>query len=422
MHISKKILTSVILAACLALPATSFATNGYFAHGYGTQNKGMAGAGAALSNDSIASATNPAAMVNVGDRLDIGAAIFNPNREYDNCTLAMGGCATASATSESDYFLVPHFGYNSMIDSDSSWGIAAYGNGGMNSNYKANVFGSGNTGVNLAQLFINTSYSRKMGDMGSWGVSLIAVYQKFQAKGLSPSFDGLSSDSTKLSDNGADTSTGIGARVGALFDVSSDVSIGVSYQPKIDMTEFDKYSGLFAENGDFDIPSTWVIGLAWKASPAMTVAFDVSQINYSDVAAISNSMSNLGDCPGGGGTDPESCLGGSRGAGFGWEDIMVYKLGVAYKASDSWTHRFGINHGENPIPKEESVFNILAPGVVRTHLTYGFTMKMADKSELNFAFMHALSETVKGSANVFGTSADITMDQNEVELSYGMKF
>lgn len=46
-----------IAAATALLPSVAFATNGYFSHGYGTINKGMAGAGTALSQDSIAAAT-----------------------------------------------------------------------------------------------------------------------------------------------------------------------------------------------------------------------------------------------------------------------------------------------------------------------------------------------------------------------------
>ena len=37
----------VALAACLFLSTSAFATNGYFTHGVGAKNKGMAGAGLA---------------------------------------------------------------------------------------------------------------------------------------------------------------------------------------------------------------------------------------------------------------------------------------------------------------------------------------------------------------------------------------
>ena len=52
---------AIVLAATPAL-----ATDGYFSHGYGTHYKGMAGAGVALHLDSLAAATNPAAMAFLG--------------------------------------------------------------------------------------------------------------------------------------------------------------------------------------------------------------------------------------------------------------------------------------------------------------------------------------------------------------------
>jgi hypothetical protein len=62
----------------LFLPASAGATNGYFSHGYGTLYKGLAGAGSALHLSTLAPATNPASMVWVGHRYDVGVAVFNP--------------------------------------------------------------------------------------------------------------------------------------------------------------------------------------------------------------------------------------------------------------------------------------------------------------------------------------------------------
>ena len=59
----------MVLAAILA-PAAAMATNGYFQHAYGTDYKALAGAGVALPLGAIAAATNPAAMVIVGERFD----------------------------------------------------------------------------------------------------------------------------------------------------------------------------------------------------------------------------------------------------------------------------------------------------------------------------------------------------------------
>ncbi len=41
---------------------SALATNGYFSHGWGTKSKAMAGVAAALPQDTLVSATNPAGM------------------------------------------------------------------------------------------------------------------------------------------------------------------------------------------------------------------------------------------------------------------------------------------------------------------------------------------------------------------------
>jgi len=77
LHTRHLVLAAV--AGCLATPA-AFATNRMLGHGYGTKIKRLAGATAALPQDAMAAATNPAGMVFVGDRMDLGSAFFNPSR------------------------------------------------------------------------------------------------------------------------------------------------------------------------------------------------------------------------------------------------------------------------------------------------------------------------------------------------------
>ena len=56
-----KRIVSVFFVFAMALAAVpALATNGYFAHAYGTPYVGMAGAGVALPLNTIAPATNPA--------------------------------------------------------------------------------------------------------------------------------------------------------------------------------------------------------------------------------------------------------------------------------------------------------------------------------------------------------------------------
>ena len=149
--INKRLIACAVTAA-LTIPMTAMATNGYFAHGYGTKNKGLAGGSVALSQDAMAAATNPAGMVTVGNRMDLGLAIFSPSpRSYadDNQGAGFVSGPAAGQESDNDFFLIPHLGRNWMLDSDSSIGLSVYGNGGMNTEYQTGVYAGGAGGVTV---------------------------------------------------------------------------------------------------------------------------------------------------------------------------------------------------------------------------------------------------------------------------------
>jgi long-chain fatty acid transport protein len=439
----KQLLTATTLAALFIAPS-AFATNGYFSHGYSLKEKGVAGAGVASSQDALAAATNPAGMVMVGDRLDVGAVLFSPIREYEVKGLPSGAPGSfplepGTIESDSNYFLIPNIGWNMMLDGRSSIGVSVYGNGGMNTDYPAHsnpirngggtcpsgTFCVGETGVDLGQLFVSTTYARKFGEGSSWGASLILAYQWFEAKGLD-SFGFFSLSPSDLSNNDHDTSWGYGVKLGIQSAVTKALTLGASYQSRIYMTEFDDYKGLFAEDGDFDIPPTATIGLALKTSDNSQFLLDVQRIWYSDVAAVGNPFNpafSICGGSGGGAGGSSRCLGGSKGAGFGWEDMTIVKLGFLYQSSPDWLWRVGFSKGDQPIPSSEVLFNVLAPAVIEEHVTFGFTKTMSKGSELTFSAMYAPPSKVSG-PNQADPVQKITLEmyQYEFGVAWGWKF
>ena len=268
-----------------------FATNGYFSHGYGTHYKAMAGAGAALHLDSLAPATNPAAMAFLDPRFDASLALFNPNRSYTVTGNPSGypgtfGLTPGGVESDSRYFPLPALGASWRAGENGAFGLALYGNGGMNTNWPTGTFYAGTpTGVNLAQMFVAPTYAVKIADKHAIGVTAIGAFQWFKAEGVG-TFAPFSSAPTKLSNNGNSYSYGGGVRVGYLGEWSKYVSVGASYQTKIWMSAFDEYAGLFAEHGGFDIPANWVAGIAIKPTENVDIAVDVQQVLYSGIASV----------------------------------------------------------------------------------------------------------------------------------------
>jgi long-chain fatty acid transport protein len=407
----------------LLLPPAALATNGYFSHGYGIKSIGMAGAGIALPQDAIAAAINPAGMAMIGNRVDFGLNWFRPTgREAQVVGGPLNG-TTYDGNDKKDFF-IPEFGYNQMLNNAMSLGVSVYGNGGMNTDYKTPfpLFGSSNPGVDLSQLFVAPTLGYKVTPEHALGISLNLAYQRFKAHGLenftAPSgpmqFSAFPADVTN---RGYDSSFGYGLRIGYLGQLTPNFALGLTYQTKTKMDEFDKYRGLFAEQGGFDIPANYGAGVAFTPVAGLTIAADVVKIEYSGIASINNPLlPNLF----------QAQLGTDGGAGFAWQDVTAYKLGVQYAINPQLTIRGGYNYGEQPIPASETLFNVLAPGVVEDHWTLGATWTLANGSELSFAYMYAPSKTVRGVNSIpapfGGGEVNIKLKEMSFGIAYGWKF
>lgn len=417
-------LTRALLATTLlAATGSAMATNGYFSHGYGMKAKGMGGASVAMTDNAFAGANNPAVAAWAGDRAEIGLDLFMPKRGMERT----GGTTLGAVAVDSDstQFLVPEFGLNRAVSDTIGMGLTVYGNGGLNTDYAggqincgagaANVLcGTGRLGIDMSQLIVAPTFAYKFAPNQSVGVSALLVQQTFKADGLQ-GFTAMSNSAANLTNNGVDTSTGFGLRLGYLGRLSEALSVGVSYSPKVRMTKLTKYSGLFAEDGGFDIPDNLVLGAAIQTSPTSVLAFDYARIRYSGVASVGNPSSNTGK------------LGTDDGRGFGWGDISVFKIGYQWQATKQLQMRLGLNIGENPVKNADVTFNILAPGVVTNHFTLGGTYALSDKSEITFSYMYAPSNSNTGASlyNALGSPAGdetVRMNQQSIGIQYGWKF
>lgn len=429
MRASRKFFYLTPLCALLAAGSVH-ATNGYFSHGYGIKAKGMGGASVAMTDNAFAGANNPAAAAWAGNRAEAGIDVFMPKRSMART----GGGLNAAVDSDSNLFLVPEFGYNRAVSDKLGVGVTVYGNGGMNTDYPggqincgagpANVLcGSGRLGVDLMQLIVAPTIAYKFSDNHSVGISPLLVYQIFEANGLQAfdnpgaPFPNMTGAPGKVTNKGYDASSGIGVRIGYLGKLNDKVSIGASYSPKIKMSKFDDYAGLFAGAGGFDIPENYTLGASFLVTPAVTLAVDYSRINYSGVPSVGNPSTN------------QAPLGSANGPGFGWSDINVWKLGVQWQASNQWTLRGGLNIGDNPVQSRDISFNILAPGVITKHLTLGATYAMSPKSELSFSYMYAPSNSVSGTSMFdalmgpgAGGTETVKMSQQALGIQYGWRW
>ncbi|MDH5571236.1 MAG: outer membrane protein transport protein [Gammaproteobacteria bacterium] len=456
----RKILTTAIVAG-LTLPAISHATNGFFLIGYGATSRAMGGVGVAKGQDGLAAAFNPATMADVADtlneetnyRFDIGGDFFKSKAAvfHDENTLLTPTAvnqelgAPDTAFSQGGVYLLPAMGFVSRIDSQLSWGFAMAGSGaaalydqtlpaGDSSHFfNFNGLAGDKLEIRLMNLQMLPSIAYKIDDNNTIGATLVMSFQLFKASGLG-AFEKLGFGATagNLSDMGTDTSWGGGIRLGWKGKFMEDkLHVGFNYSSRTYMDEFDKYKNLFAEQGDFDIPSNYAIGFAYDFTPEITGYLDVQKINFSEVASVGNKGPNItgGFFPCGG----MDCgaLGQDEGLGFGWDDQTVIKLGVSWNYTPELTLRAGFNHADNQIPDDQVLFNMLAPAVVEDHLTFGASYQLNPAMELAVSYVHAFANTITGPSPFQPVGADpanaldnvsLAMEQNSIGATFGIKF
>jgi long-chain fatty acid transport protein len=403
-----------------ALPAApALATDGYFLSGIGAKSEGAGGTAIASGEDALAIAANPAEATEVGHRLDIGTDIFVPNR---SATIAGNGAGLSGNYSGNgaNPFILPNFGYVRPLSQRLALGIAVYGNGGMDTVYRNNPFAafgaSGPAGVDLKQIFVTPTLAARLAPGQSLGVSPIVVIQGFRATGIQP-FAGYSADPAHFTNLGTSWATGTGWRLGWLGRFGPAISLGAFYESKVRTSHFGKYAGLFADQGKFDVPAAWGGGIAIRPVPAVTLALDAKRIDYADVAAVGDPVNGLfAGVP----------FGAASGPGFGWRDITAIKAGVTWRLAQAWTVRAGYGHAGNPIPASQTLLNILAPGVVTSHITGGATWASSKGLEVTGFVVIAPRNTVYGKGSIpaafGGGEADIGLGETTAGASLGVKF
>ncbi len=451
-------LTALATALTLAQSA-AWATNGYFLPGAGFRSQGMGGVGIAYGRDSLSIAANPANVTKTGMRADMGFGVFNPERyaavgESSGVKRPSGNPAVASfgfdsgSESENTLVLMPEMGMTMPLTEQLSMGVAFVANGGMNTTYPVNLFSynafnpdvpgsDAKLGVDLMQLLVPVTVGYKLNEDHAFGAAIQFAVTRFRAYGLEAfgyfdqnlSFP-ISADVDHLTGNGYDYSYGAGVKLGWQGEFLDDkLTLGLSYTSRTYMTNFDKYRGLFAEQGDFDIPENYGLGITVRPMKNLIVSADILRIMYADIASVGNPGPSTSNTPYNATNQVNGVIsipnpvfetGNDQGMGFGWNNQTVYKLGVQYGVNNRWLVRAGYNYGKSPIDNDQLTFNVLAPGLVEHHYSAGFTYRHSDELEITGMYMYVApnSQSSPTNQNIVG-SATANMHQNVFGLSLG---
>jgi|GEM_PF-3773431 long-chain fatty acid transport protein len=409
--------------------------------GFDAKTKGFAGAGIAITENSIHANSNPGGQVFVGNKFSLGIELLAPKALYsikgspsvftaETSQPWKLGLEPGSYQSEHKYSIVPHVSLNLKIDNNNSIGLSIYGNGNQGTQYSnkvyfspvINSFGSSEGFVNpmgiittpsyikLLQYFGALSYSHKFGQKLGIGISVVGVWQSIDVGGLE-SFGSLyyTSYPDKISTNSTDNAFGVGGKLGIQWEATSVLSIGVTFRSKIYTTRFTAYEGLINQNGKMDIPSEWSIGVAWKPTNRILILADVNRYCFSGVKSWGTKFY----------TDDSYELGGENGGGFGRKDRMSYKAGIRYKIP-LWQFRAGYQYSSSVLNESDLLLNILMPEVIQHYASVGISRQLG-KQTINIAVVKGFKNSIQG-INSLDNNQNIEISAESLSIAVSVDF
>ena len=376
----------------------AMAMNGAQLGGYGIKNAGMGGASIALPLDASAAANNPAGMAFVPTSMVGNVVVFKGKSSF---TAGPGRTLNDNTTQAG-----PEGGFNWVVNSQMTVGLTLSG-AGAGADY-GEPLNSQVTPSNLKSsqkiADVIPSISWKINPNLAVGLGVIFSFQEFEAQGvIAPIGGGVY---VPLTNHGKEKANGVGARIGLQWNATPDISLGATYKSRTSMSKLGKYGDagnlLAYSEGKVDIPSEYGIGLAWKASPSVTLAADFLEVQYSDVTVMKN--------PG----------------GQMWKDQPIWRLGAAWEMNPTWTLRGGLSGNQRQISSDRTLQNILSPAINNVAYTFGASMKLDPKSDISFSMEHNPSQTLNGTGPAATTGSslgtNITSKTQVIRVGFQMQF
>lgn len=378
----KKFIKVAAASAIVSATSNVYATNGDQMLGVTATQWGMAGAIVAAPQDAGTILTNPAglSLLNIEDvRFDMGFGFLNPPRKANG------------TDSDSDLYLIPSGAVAFKINDKLTFGMGMAGLSGMGVDFADIAPLPGNQNVVTTKQFykIAPGFSYQMNEKLALGAALNIDYQSLA----------LDNSQMHLPQNQV---YGFGFTLGAIYKINDVLNFGASYISEQSMSEFEWNTTAGAYSMTMDAPQSLAIGLAYQPGNGLLVEADIKYIGFSDVLDK---------------VDLDTPAGPSV-MNFGWDDQVVFALGVQQQINDKTTLRAGFNYAESPIGEEDVNNNIGSLAVTESHVSVGATRKLGKRVEGSVSYLHAFNNEIKSDT----TPNVIELEQNVInfQISYKM--
>lgn len=231
----------------------------------------------------------------------------------------------------------------------------------------------------LKRTIVAPTLALRWGETGTVRLTGVLAYQRFASFNLGlAQADGWMPPPSWF----GDSAYGAGARMEVGNFIGDRLSWNIGYQSRVDMGQFDRYRGVFADAADFDIPSSATASLAYAITPRFSADIGVQRVDYSSIKPFASS--NL----------PRrflALLGDSSSPVFAWRDLNVYSLGWTLRDETLGNFQLRYTTRQQPVPTSKMLENALASAVANDMVSLGWSRAFGDSAKLSLMTSYASS-------------------------------
>lgn len=348
---------------------------------------GMGGAAVSYPLDSGCIAYNPAGIVNLCNRVDVGLYnVFN----YGS-TKVRGNLNPALNRTDNNtriWAYSPEIGMVYHLTPTVAAGFSVYNEKDLRVRYTHNFPLLGTTPVGFEYILeiVAPTVAAKFFDHHAVSVTLNYMVQRFRLKGLEH-LELFSKFPNFVTNRGYNYSQGAAVTLGYQGDFFNDkVRVGFAWRSKGIMNKFSKYKGFVAQGGTFDIPEVFRAGISFSPVCQWTFAFDYQLIHYAQTRALNNPFQLFSP----------NLLGSNEGSGFGWTNQSYYRVGINYDFSRDLALRVGFRHANENFKGINVAPNLLTLDTTIDFLTMGGTYLITENMEINALGAYGFNQKAKG--------------------------
>jgi long-chain fatty acid transport protein len=397
------IVSFVLATLCLA---PELKAQGIVIPGAGPVNRSMAGAGVAAPLDAAGAIHwNPASITGLeSSEFVIGAELLYLSTHIGSTVEADAfGPGSPPVTlsgetrSDSGVSVLPTVAV-AFRNEDSPWtfGLGLFSVGGFGMNLPASpalppnnpilspAFGGGSVYSKLAVLQLVPTAALKLTDRLSIGlaptisIADAALDPNFLAAPNGP-YDYPSATHTR-------TNWGLGFQAGVYYEAENCWHFGASYKSPQWFEEFTFYSDAGGnprtDRLNVDYPAIISVGAAYYGLPRTVWAIDARYVDYANTQLFGHHA----------GFGPDFAV-----TGLGWQSVFSVATGVQYQLTEALSLRCGYVYSENPIPDENTFYNIGSAAIYEHIVSVGASWRITCSTSLVIAYLKAFENSISGS-------------------------